>query len=222
MKPLLITAKERKILKVLVSSLNSFLGFMENHLIQVTAEAYDVALEINLPKGNDGGLDFGSVRVNNESKLACTLKNKGKYPIKFNFLTESQSPETMQLLKYLTISPVSGELPSAHDRNSQNQNVTVSLVPTREINIRDAPILKCQITEPSVNEGVVIANIPIKVSAKAVVSEFSICPQAEIYFGPMNVNSKRQEKITIENRGEMDFKFTISKHINEVSKNLLK
>lgn len=83
LKPLLITPKERKILKVLVSSMNSFLGFMENHLIQVTAEAYDVALEINLPKGNDGGLDFGTVRVNVESKLACTLKNKGKYPIKF-------------------------------------------------------------------------------------------------------------------------------------------
>lgn len=83
LKPLLITPKERKILKVLVSSMNSFLGFMENHLIQVTAEAYDVALEINLPKGNDGGLDFGSIRVNVENKLACTLKNKGKYPIKF-------------------------------------------------------------------------------------------------------------------------------------------
>ena len=64
-----------------------------------------------------------------------------------------------------------GELPSAHDRNSQNQNETVCLVPLREIDIKDAPILKCQITEPSVNEGVVIANIPIKLTAKAVVSE---------------------------------------------------
>jgi hydrocephalus-inducing protein len=82
-KPLTITAKEKKILKVLVSSVNSFLGFMENHVITVLAEAYDVALEINLPKGNDGGLDFGSIRVNSESKLNCTLKNKGKYPIKF-------------------------------------------------------------------------------------------------------------------------------------------
>lgn len=82
-KPLTITTKEKKILKVLVSSVNSFLGFMENHVINVLAEAYDVALEINLPKGNDGGLDFGSIRVNSESKLNCTLKNKGKYPIKF-------------------------------------------------------------------------------------------------------------------------------------------
>ena len=83
LKPLVITAKDKKILKLLVSSVNGFLGFMENHTIAVTAEAYDVALEINLPKGNDGGLDFGSIRVGFENKLNCTLKNKGKYPIRY-------------------------------------------------------------------------------------------------------------------------------------------
>lgn len=66
--------------------MNSFLGFMENHTIAVTAEAYDVALEINLPKGNEGGLDFGNIRVGFENKLTCTLKNKGKYPIKYKLV----------------------------------------------------------------------------------------------------------------------------------------
>lgn len=56
---------------------------MENHTITVTAEAYDVALEINLPKGNDGGIEFGNIRVGVETKLQCTLRNKGKYPIRF-------------------------------------------------------------------------------------------------------------------------------------------
>jgi hydrocephalus-inducing protein len=83
LRPLVITAKDKRNIKLLVSSLNSFLGPMENHTILVTAEAYDVALEINLPKGNDGGLEFGNVRVNMENKLTCTLKNKGKYPIRF-------------------------------------------------------------------------------------------------------------------------------------------
>jgi hydrocephalus-inducing protein len=83
LRPLVITTKDKRVLKLLVSSVNSFLGFMESHKISVQAEAYDVALEINLPKGNDGGLEFGNVRVNMENKLACTLKNKGKYPIKY-------------------------------------------------------------------------------------------------------------------------------------------
>ena len=64
--------------------MNGFLGFMENHSIPVTAEAYDVALEISLPKGTDGGLDFGTLRVGGpDPKITCSLKNKGKFPIKF-------------------------------------------------------------------------------------------------------------------------------------------
>lgn len=83
LRPLVIAPKDKRNLKLLVSSVNSFLGFMENHTISVTAEAYDVAIEINLPKGNDGGLEFGSVRTNSEAKQVCNLRNKGKYPIKF-------------------------------------------------------------------------------------------------------------------------------------------
>ena len=67
--------------------------------------------------------------------------------------------------------PASGELPSAHDRNSQNQAVQVVINPKREIFIKDAPILKCQITEPSVAEGTIIANIPIKMSVRALLSK---------------------------------------------------
>lgn len=92
--------------------------------------------------------------------------------VSLSFITEAISPETTELLKYITISPAFGELPSAHDRNSQNQTVTVSLIPKKMILIKDAPVLKCQITEPSSTDGpAIIANIPIKVTAKAVVSE---------------------------------------------------
>ena len=263
MRPLVITAKEKRALKLLVSSANSFLGFMENHLITVTAEAYDVALEINLPKGNDGCLDFGSVRVNSENKLNCTLKNKGKYPIKYHFLiddsgTGAANGDTQQLLKYLTVSPASGELPSAYDRNSQNQIVQVIVNAKRELFVKDAPILKCQITEPTMsanananatlpvivagtisggaggatNDGVstaggpvtnssqqqqqqigsIIANIPIKLTVKALLSKFVITPHAEINFGPMHASARRQDKIIIENKGEFDFKFTFVKN----------
>jgi hydrocephalus-inducing protein len=88
----------------------------------------------------------------------------------FSFLTEDYSPETAQVLKYLTITPASGELPSAYDRNSQNQTVQVIINTKKEINIKDAPILKCQITEPTATDNPIIANIPIKISVKAVLS----------------------------------------------------
>ena len=31
--------------------------------------------------GADGGIDFDAVRVSDESKQVCTIKNKGKYDI---------------------------------------------------------------------------------------------------------------------------------------------
>ena len=46
-------------------------------------------------------------------------------------------------------------------------------------------------------------------------NRFSIIPQSDINFGVMNINSKRQEKIIIENKGDFDFKFTISKFYRE-------
>jgi hypothetical protein len=33
--------------------------------------------------GTDGGLDFDAVRVSEEAKQVCSLKNKGKYDISY-------------------------------------------------------------------------------------------------------------------------------------------
>lgn len=36
--------------------------------------------------GTDGGIDFGTIRVNEESKQIITLKNKGKYEISYKYV----------------------------------------------------------------------------------------------------------------------------------------
>lgn len=60
------------------------MGLVQTENIQITAEAYDVALDMSFPKGADGGLDFGTIRVvTDESKQSCSLKNKGRYDISF-------------------------------------------------------------------------------------------------------------------------------------------
>ena len=59
------------------------MGLVQNENIQVQVEAYDVALDMSFPKGADGGLDFGGVRVYDEIKQTCTLKNRGRYEIGF-------------------------------------------------------------------------------------------------------------------------------------------
>ena len=42
-----------------------------------------------------------------------------------SFLTETPDAESVELVKYLSILPQSGELPSAYDRNNQHQVVQV-------------------------------------------------------------------------------------------------
>lgn len=88
-------------------------------------------------------------------------------------MTEPINDAGKLLLKYLSISPSSGELLSAHDRGAQTLPVNVVIKSDKELHVKDLPVVKCQIIEPSVGgaEGSVIANIPIKISIKVLQSK---------------------------------------------------
>ena len=62
--------------------------------------------------------------------------------------------------------------------------------------------------------GEVIANIPIRISAKAVFSHFSISPINDINFGSMVVHSRKSASFTIENKGEFDFRYAVTKKLS--------
>ena len=70
-----------------VSDVENIMGLLQTENIQVLAEAYDVALDMSFPKGADGGLDFGIIKVMDETKQTCSLKNKGRYEIAFRWVT---------------------------------------------------------------------------------------------------------------------------------------
>ena len=58
-----------------------------------------------------------------------------------------------------------------------------------------------------------IANIPIRVSAKAVFARYNICPIDDINFGSIVLNNRKQTCFTIQNKGEFEFKYCISKQL---------
>lgn len=58
-------------------------GAIRSINIPVFVEPYDIILDMVFQKGNERGIDFGSVYVNHEIKQVCTLKNKGKREIKY-------------------------------------------------------------------------------------------------------------------------------------------
>ena len=90
----------------------------------------------------------------------------------FSFIVESTGDDVEEIKKYLSVVPSSGDLFGLQDRNAQHQAVQVIINTAKEINIKDAPVLKCQIIEPTATDSPIIANIPIKISCKAVFSKY--------------------------------------------------
>lgn len=92
--------------------------------------------------GADGGLDFGVLKVLDETKQTCSLKNKGKFEINFNFAFEATDGSPSDVAQLFTVIPNRGPLLPT-DRPTQVQVIFRS---KNEITIKDQPILKCQVS----------------------------------------------------------------------------
>ncbi|NXK09844.1 HYDIN protein, partial [Herpetotheres cachinnans] len=196
----------KKMIRLEVSDAENVLGVVQIENIQISAEAYDVALNIHIPKGTDGSVDFGILKVLDDVKQVLTLKNKGKYEIAYSFKLEAADTNIPDLASHFTIQPQKGML-TVSERSA---HVQVFFHPRMEMNIEDKPILHCQVIEPSIREGgETIAIIPVRVSAKAVFSKYSIYPASLLSFGAMMNGTRKTCTFTLENKGILDFKFLI-------------
>ena len=231
---------QKKYIRIEVSDAENVLGVIQTESIQVQAECYDVALDLMFPKtdnkdkSNQDCLEFGYQRVHSNEKQVLTLKNKGKYEFQVFFelvLPEKGRGKKMDDLgdikELFSIQPPQETLPSG-----ASKAITVAFTPKREVEIKELPILKCYIKEPSQPEqNQRIGEITIKVSAASLYSKFRITPSSDINFGTLLVNSKKTAKITIENtmvppkgsdeKDKFDFKYTffmLNNKSNEANK----
>ncbi|KAK2848119.1 hypothetical protein Q7C36_009801 [Tachysurus vachellii] len=200
----------KKTIRLEVSDVENILGVVHTENINIVAEAYDVALEITLPKGTDNSLDFGVIKVSEEVKLSVNLKNKGKHDIAYKFVLEPTEPQMPNLNSVFTITPQKGTLHPS-DRSTC---VQVIFCYNKEASLRQQPILQCQVIEPNIDETIKI--IPIKVSVQCVYSKYSIYPANNINFGPVVYGSCKTQTITVENRGEFEICFTISRMFKDL------
>ncbi|XP_045894223.1 hydrocephalus-inducing protein homolog [Micropterus dolomieu] len=196
----------KKILRLEVSDVAKILGIVHTENIQVTAEAYDIALDIS----PDGCLDFGTIKVFEEAKLSLRMKNQGKYEIAYKFTFQQTNPTQPNLDSIFTVSPQSGTL-TPHEKAT---TVQILCRPKTEVLIREQPVLPCQVIEPSIGSGgETIAILAIKVSVKSVFSRYKITPACDINFGPRIYGSKKSKSFTIENNGVFETRFTICRMI---------
>uniref|UniRef100_A0A8C8B419 HYDIN protein n=1 Tax=Otus sunia TaxID=257818 RepID=A0A8C8B419_9STRI len=198
----------KKTIRLEVSDAENVLGIAQVENIQIFAEAYDVALSINISKGADGSVDFGILKVLDETKQVLTLKNKGKYEIAYSFKLETADTNIPDLASHFTVQPQKGVL------TVSKHLVQVQLLfhPKTETVLCCIyqPLLRLQVIEPSTcEEGETIAIIPVRVSAKAVFSKYSIYPASFINFGALVNGSRTTCTFMLENNGTLDFKFLI-------------
>ncbi|XP_033625714.1 hydrocephalus-inducing protein homolog [Asterias rubens] len=198
----------KKMIRLEVSDVENIMGLLQTENIQVLAEAYDVALDMSFPKGADGGLDFGTIRVMDETKQTCSLKNKGRYEIAFSFNFETTEVSGPEIINLFSVIPQKGVL-VPNDRPTQVQVIFKS---RKEVTIRDQPILKCQVIEPNISDsGETIASIPVKLSVRSIFSKYNVYPISDINFGAVLVGQRRTRSFIIENKGEFDFKYTVNR-----------
>ncbi|XP_059190373.1 hydrocephalus-inducing protein homolog [Centropristis striata] len=203
-KPLAI----KKILRLEVSDVEKILGIVHTENIQVTAEAYDIALCIT----PDGCLDFGTTKVFEEAKLSLRMKNQGKYEIAYKFTFQQTKPAQPNLDSIFTVSPSSGSL-MPHEKPTA---VQILCRTNAEVLIEEQPLLSCQVIEPNIgNGGEAIAVLAIKVSVKSVFSRYKITPACDINFGPLVYGNKKSQSFTIENNGAFDTRFIICRMITD-------
>ncbi|XP_076848184.1 hydrocephalus-inducing protein homolog isoform X3 [Brachyhypopomus gauderio] len=204
----------KKAIRLEVSDEENILDIVQTENIHIIAEAYDVALDITFPKGADGGLDFGKIKVGEEVKLSVNLKNKGKYEIAYKFMLEPTEPGMPNLNSLFTITPLRGSL------HPTERPTAVQLIfhYSKEVSINEQPILQCQVIEPNIAEGgETIAIIPIKISVQSVFSKYSLTPSNDINFGALVHGCRNTRTLTMENRGDFDIRFVISRMCKDFS-----
>ncbi|XP_062355741.1 hydrocephalus-inducing protein homolog [Cinclus cinclus] len=195
-----------KTLRLEVSDTGNVLGIVQAEDIEISAEVCDVSLSIDMPEGPDGSLEFGTINVLENVKKVLSLKNKGMYNIEYCFVLKNAGPRMQDLASHFTIEPQSGMLIASQP----GVNVEMVFHPTREMLLKNKPILYCQVTDASSGEGSqTVATIPVRVSAKAVYSKYSIEPASPINFGAMLKGTKKTQTVVLENRGMLNFKFHI-------------
>ncbi|KTG35348.1 hypothetical protein cypCar_00023228 [Cyprinus carpio] len=189
-----------------VSDVENILGIVQHsENIQIIAEAYDIAVDITIPDDSDGSVDFGTIKVSEEVKRSIKLENKGKYDIAFKFTLVATEPGMPDLNSVFSITPQKGSLRP----NNKPSTVQIIYHHNQEMSIRDSPILRCQVIEPSLDGGETINTIPIKVSVQALFSKYSVNPSNDINFGPLVYGSRKKQTLIVENRGSFEMRFTI-------------
>ncbi|XP_072790628.1 hydrocephalus-inducing protein homolog [Taeniopygia guttata] len=195
-----------KTLRLEVSDTENILGIVQTENIKISAEVYEVSVSLNMPEGPDGSLEFGTISVLDNVKKVLSLKNKGVYNTEYSFTLKGAGRRMQNVASHFTVQPQSGMLAASQ----RGVNIEILFHPTSEILLKNEPIISCQVIDARSGEGgQVVTSIPVKVSAKAEYSKYSIEPASPIDFGAVIKGTKKSQAVVLENKGALNLKFRV-------------
>lgn len=194
----------KKVLQIDIFDITKSRVFMSHH-ISVSAESFDVLFDFVYPKTLDH-LNFGTVKVGEEKVLQCQLKNKGKYPNRYEIFIN----KTFNYPNMIRISPSEGEVPPGE--KGVFVNVSFKAESSKKFNNCKAIMLK--IADPINNQ--VTSTIPLPFSVETVYSSFLLNPSNILDFGPVPVSTTVTKSIVLKNNGVFPFDFEVFPKIEVV------
>ena len=186
---------------------------VESMSVKVKAEAYDIkytvpefheeaaagddaaaAAEKKKAK-KDGELDFGILRVGESLEKTFTLRNQGKYAIKFDFGIRRKSTK-----ECFTVTPSQGAL-----EPEGSTEITVKFTSERVVRFKNTKDIRCSVQEPTTGE--LFESFDLTVSAESVYSTFRLQPQSGVNFGASHYGNEKTRRIEVRNDGEFEFTY---------------
>lgn len=169
-------------------------------MIKVQAEAFKISPTVTIGKDDSQVLDFEAVRVGEPKENTITVRNDGKYAIKYSFTRKKKLTREL-----FTVEPEQDEL-----KPLEEKTITVRFLSQREIKLKTTT----QTSDIVLNilEGatqLIHQPIPINVNVNAVFSKYSITPLKTINFGPMQYGEQATRTFEIRNEGLFEFKYAI-------------
>lgn len=180
--------------------------------IELLAEAFDITVDIDL-KSEENILDFEAVRVGEPKEKQLTLRNNGKYPVKYGFVMKKR-----QTREIFTIEPNEGVL-----EPEESKDVIVRFESRKEFKLKtthSTSDIKLTILEGESKEK--FNEVPINFNVNSVFSKYTIVPLRNINFGPMQYGEQKELSFEVKNNGLFPFNFAICDYNDEEAKNEIK
>ena len=171
--------------------------------VTIIAETFEVLFDLQFPKGMDS-LRYGFMKIGQKKAIACTLKNKGKYPV--NCAINFAKPNLQRLF---TVTPES----STVQPGDKGIAVNFEFLCKRQHKYLHSKGLTLSIIDSISNEP--SASIPIPFSADVVYSSFKVSEDV-INFGAVSISQAATKEFTIQNTGAFPFDFEITPKVEVI------